>query len=251
MAVANSFVDWHDYWNGDYATSGTTMTQSTRDFLNAQQGIRQINAEEYDAAMQKYTPVGQQDVNSHVAVPLLIAFIVGMVMSMMVTAVMIKWSKFDPFISLLVFGSVFLFMFLKRIGIADRLTWATEALLGVDIDNDGEVGTPYSPRSVSLTNRNGTRDVPLKPQYGGLVYEDWQHVAIAILNKKGKASRRGIYKKSEGRLSHSQATAAANQLAKGYAVNNNLNGAGWDWLFPHLPDGYQCMIERPLDPPSQ
>lgn len=250
MAAVNRFVDWHDYWHGDYATAGKTMTRSTRDFLNAQHGIRQINADEYDAAMQKYTPVSQQDVNSHVAVPLMIAFIVGMVMSLMATAVMLKWFLFDPFIILIVFGSVFLFMFLKRIGMADRLTWATEELLGIDLDNDGEVGNPYAPRSVAFTNRKGTRDVPLKPQSGGLVYEDWQRVAIAILNKQGKASRRGIYDNSDGRLSQRQATDAAAQLAKGYAANNELTGAGWDWLFPHLPDGYQCMMERPLDPPT-
>ena len=218
---------------------------STRDFLNNRPDIRQTNSAEYEQAMQKYTPVNQQRVESHVVPPLLIAFIVSLVLTLMTLAAMVTYWRVDAFILSMVFGGSFLFVFGRRIGVADKVLWAIEDMFNLDLNDDNQIG--YAPRNVPLTRRTGTTNLPLPEQAEGLTRSEWQQVAIAILNKQGGVSRRGIYKNSD--LSQSKSTAAARHLENGYAKDGKLNGEGWDWLSSHLPDGINSMIDRPTDNP--
>lgn len=219
---------------------------TTREFLNSQSGIRQTNSSEYDAAMQKYTPVNQQAVHSHVLTPLLIGFIVSVVLTLMALAAMITYWEVNTFILSMVFGGSFLFIFLRRIGVADRVLWAIEEMFGTDIDGDGEVG--YAPRSVTVNTKNGSRDVAVSDQPEKLYNADWAEVATAVLANGGRVSRRGIY--NNCKLSQSKAQLAVALLEKGYSKNGEINERGWDWLVSHLPDNKTCKIERPTAPPT-
>lgn len=208
-------------------------------------GIRRVNIEKgHEESAHKWTPVSQQAIDSHVATPALIALIVAIVVTGMVGGIMLKWFSPDPFILLMVFCLAFLVVFLKRIGVADKVLWAIEGMFNIDIDQDGKVG--YAPRSVPVTTKNGTRDVPLNNQKEELYREDWAQVAIAILNRRANVSWRGIYNNCD--LSQSKSQLAAQYLKKGYSYDLEINGRGWDFLIAHLPQYVDCLIERPTSP---
>ena len=217
---------------------------STRDFLNNQQGIRQTNSAEYEQAMQKYTPVNQQHVGSHVVTPLLIAFIVSLVLTLMTLAAMITYWRVNAFVLSMVFGGSFLFVFGRRIGVADKVLWAIENMLNLDLNDDNQIG--IAPRSVPVNTANGSRDVPLDDKPAELFREDWTQAAIAILNKRGNVSWRGIYKNCK--ISQSKAQAVAKHLKAGYSDGLEINERGWDWLVAYLPEHVDCLIERPDSP---
>lgn len=210
--------------------------------LDKRPGIRRVNIDTaLPAPDATFTPVNQQNFESHVIVPGAIGVITALVMSGMAAAAMMRWYKLDGFILCLVFGFTFLFVFGRRIGVGDKVLYAIEEFLKQDIDGDGEIG--YAPRSVPLNRLKETRNIALPPKAGKLTHSEWQQVSIALLNKRGKVSRRGI--SDNCKLSQSKASEAAAHLSKGYAVGGELNAAGYDWLLPHLPEHTQCSLPHP------
>lgn len=206
-------------------------------------GVRPINEENYNA---NYNPVGQQQLHSHFTVPFAIAGVLALFSFMFVY--MIQYYVFHtllPLVPLIAFGIVFVFMFLNRIDKADRLLWQREMATGEDIDGDGHVGIPFLPRTLRVNRGKKSSDIDLPPRAEGLVFEEWKDVAISLLNKQNRVSRRGLHSDV---LSQAKATMAANALHKfKYAQDGNLNAAGFDWLYSYLPDHVQCLLQRPQE----
>ncbi len=224
----------------------------TSEDLARRPGIRRV-VEEENIPDKQYTPTGQQTMESHVIVPAFIALIVAIVCTFIALGVMLKWFVVDAFILMCVFGLSFLVVFLRRVGVGDRLLWAIEEFLDHDIDGDGAIGEGsgigYAPRDIPLNSRNQQRNINMPTVESKLTRQQWERVAIATLNQRAKVSRRGLTKASK--LAQSEAALAAKLLHdKGRAKDNELNGAGWDWLIVHLPENVLCMIERPHDPPT-
>jgi hypothetical protein len=219
--------------------------------------MRQINKQEYDeryvAAKERWeTPVSQQGIDSHVAAPILIAFIFTVVVTFMTAAIMQKIGRFDWFVLAMVFGLAFLVMFLKRIGVADKLLWKFEEATGIDLPGVEDPG--IKPRAVPLTTSKGTSQLALNDSSDTTVTpRDWSRAAVSLLNEQQAVSRRGLSsdKAKKKPLSQAKAQAVANALHESNrAKDGKLNGVGWDWVFSYLPDNVQCLMERPIDPPT-
>lgn len=209
--------------------------------LDGRPGIRRVNV---DAPVDTFKPVGQQSLESHVVVPAFIGFIVALVCTGMAAGFMLRWFVVDAFVLLIVFGVVFLIVFMKRIGVGDRLLMMVEQFLDLDIDGDGEVG--YAPRDVPINKKGGAvvEHVNMPPVEAKLTRAAWEQVAVAALAKDANISRRGL--RGASKLSQSEASLAAKILHdRGRAKDGKLNGAGWDWLIVHLPETVVCTVERP------
>lgn len=209
--------------------------------LDGRPGIRRVDM---DAPVNTFKPMGQQSLESHVVVPAFIGVIVALVCTGMAAGIMMRWFVVDVFGLMLVFCISFLVVFMKRIGVGDKLLWAIEAFLEADIDGNGDIG--YAPRDIPV-NRKGGADqvyVNMPPVESKLTRAAWEQVAVAALTKNANISRRGL--RSASKLSQSEASLAAKILHdRGRAKDGKLNGAGWDWLIVHLPETVVCAVERP------
>lgn len=209
-------------------------------------GIRRVDGRQPDE--DGYTPVGQQQMESHVLVPLVWALVPAIIIAGLITGLVYRiWGVLDGIIPAGAFAIAFLALYFKRTARADRLLWKIEAALHEDIDGDGEIGEPaYAPRGIPMNSGADTTQLAMPPQPSGLKRSEWQQVAIALLYHQGRVSRRGICDNSD--LSQAQATNAANLLLKkGYAVDGELNEIGWDWLLGHLPEHVTPRLERPSE----
>lgn len=247
--LTNDPIEAGNGWSNSTKTASNRETDrsgffmSTFSDLEKRPGIRRVNSEAAPPLETSFTPVNQQNLESHVVVPGIIGVITALVVSGMAAAAMMKWGTLDGFSLAIIFGCTFLLVFMRRIGVGDRVLWSIEEFLHQDLDGDGEIGEGYAPRSVPLSRPKETRNVALPPKSGNLTHSEWAQVAIALLNKNGKVSRRGISENCK--LSQAKASEAAAHLSKGYAVGGELNAAGFDWLLSHLPEYTQCLAPHP------
>lgn len=219
------------------------QASSLNDYVNngggLPSGIRPVEPEE------TRTPVGQQQMESHVLVPLVWAFVPALVLSALVTGVIYRYTgMLDGIIPALVFGVMFLLLYFKRTDRADGLLWKIEQMAGVDLDGDGQTGQPYAPRGIPINHRGQTDQLAMPPRPDGLTHDEWIKVAIALLHHSAGVSRRGINKNSD--LSQQKASVAAELLTKrGYAAEGELTQIGYDWLLTLLPDHVVPRLARP------
>lgn len=209
-------------------------------------GIRRVDGRQPDE--DGYTPVGQQQMESHVLVPLVWALVPAIIIAGLITGIAYRfWGVLDGIIPAGAFAIAFLALYFKRTARADRLLWKIEAALHEDIDGDGEIGEPrYGPRSIPVHQASNMTQLTMPPQSAGLTRAEWAQVATALLHHQGRVSRRGIYDNSD--LSQGKASEAATMLLKkGYAIEGELTAVGWDWLLGHLPEHVTPRLERPSE----
>lgn len=209
--------------------------------------FKKLNASQYKGMRydeNSYIPMGQQHFHSHVVVPVAIALILAIFAFLLVYAIQVwLFGTLLPLVPLIVFSLVFVGIFLHRIAKADQLLWQVEAALGVDLDDDGHVGMPFLPRKIPLKKGGKEQDLDLAPTAEGLTAEEWNDVAISLLSKCNRVSRRGLHTE---RISQAKAQMASNVLHQyKYADDALLTPAGFDWLHAYLPAHVQCLLDRP------
>lgn len=217
--------------------------------IRNRQGIRQVNADDY-TPLRDYTPHSQQTMESHVLVPLAIAAIVALFITIMVSALMVAANFVYAWISFAVWSVTFLYVFLWRIGVGDSLLWKLEEFFNADINGDGEVG--FLPRTITHNSNHGSREIEAPVKSEKLSAEVWGRIAVALLNECQDASRRGLCNRTQTvKITQGEAsTALAAMMKAHHVIDNGLTAAGWDWLIVFLPTHTQCRLNRPSAPPT-